>query len=57
MATRRSESDVPDVPEDVVDEAPEPMRHPAAPDYVLKDGQWVLEPQVEAEAETEKPEE
>jgi hypothetical protein len=35
------------------------MRHPAAPDYVLKDGQWVLEPQVEveAEADTEKPEE
>jgi len=57
MATRKTEPDVPEDAVDAVDESPEPTRHPAAPDFVLRDGQWVLEPQVEAEAETEKPEE
>jgi hypothetical protein len=43
MATRKTEPDVPEDAVDAVDESPEPMRHPAAPDYVLQEGQWVLE--------------
>jgi hypothetical protein len=46
--------------DEVVEDQPVPeLRHPSAPGYVLRDGQWVVsdEPEPEAVVELEKPEE